>query len=36
MAWFDGENGENFMTALGFPQYGNNKGTSQIWETNRE
>ena len=25
MAFIDGENGENFMTALGFPQYGNPK-----------
>ena len=31
MAWNDSENGENFMTILGFPQYG--RGTfPKMWE----
>lgn len=27
MAFIDGDKGENFMTVLGFSQYGNNTGT---------
>lgn len=34
MAFNDGDNGENFMTVLGFPQFGNNMGTfPKMWES---